>query len=263
MHHARPVVVCFSGLDPVGGAGIQADIEAIAALGAHCAPILTALTVQDSRGLHENQPVDADLIRRQARLVLEDLNVAAFKLGALGDVGVIEALAEILAEHPQIPVVMDPVLGASGGGSLASDPMQEAMCRLLLPLATVITPNSPEAYRLSGQQDRFAAAEVLLQYGCDQVLITGGDDEGDIVINSLHGHDQTLTRWEWPRLPAIYHGSGCTLASAVAAGLARGWSLEKACGQAQAFTYESLRQGDRPGRGQNFPRRIWKNPENA
>lgn len=259
----RPIVVCFSGLDPVGGAGIQADIEAIAALGCHCAPIITALTVQDSRGLSENNAVDASLIMRQAKLVLEDLPVAAFKLGALGDVAVIETVAEILSMHPQIPVVMDPVLGASGGGRLADDPMQEAMARLLMPQATVVTPNTPEAYRLTGQTGRDAAAQVLLNQGCDQVLITGGDEEGDSILNSLHGPDGLLVKWEWPRLPFIYHGSGCTLASALAAGLARGWSLEDACGKAQAYVYESLRQGERLGRGQHFPRRIWKNPENV
>ncbi len=258
----RPIVVCFSGLDPVGGAGISADIEAIAALGCHAAPIITALTVQDSRGLLENNPVDAAMLLRQAKLVLEDLPVAAFKLGALGDVAVIEAVAEILSQHPQVPVVMDPVLGASGGGALASDPMQEAMGRLLMPRATVVTPNSPEAFRLSGQKEREPAAQVLLNQGCDQVLITGGDDEGDTIINTLHGPDGAMIKWEWPRLPFIYHGSGCTLASAVAAGLARGWSLEEACAKAQAYTYESLRQGERLGRGQHFPRRIWKNPEN-
>lgn len=259
----RPVVVCFSGLDPVGGAGIQADIEAIAALGAHCAPIITTLTVQDSRGLLENNPVDASMLTRQARLVLEDMQVAAFKLGALGDVAVMEAVAEILSIYPEIPVVMDPVLGASGGGSLADDPMQRTMCELLMPHATVITPNSPEAFRLSGQSDRESAASDLLQRGCDQVLITGGDDDSETIINSLHGPNGTTTQWEWPRLPYIYHGSGCTLASAIAAGLARGWSLEEACARAQAYTYESLRQGESLGRGQQFPRRIWKNPENA
>jgi hydroxymethylpyrimidine/phosphomethylpyrimidine kinase len=263
MKHSRPVVVCFSGLDPVGGAGIQADIEAIAAMGAHCAPIITTLTVQDSRGLHENNPVDAALVGRQARLVLEDLSVAAFKLGALGDTHVIAVIAEILRTYPQVPVVVDPVLGASGGGSLADDPMQQAIRSLLLPQATLITPNSPEALRLSGRKTREEAAQVLLEQGCDQVLITGGDDHGETVTNSLHGPDGHFMHWEWPRLPFVFHGSGCTLAAAIAAGLARGRTVEDACSQAQAYTYESLRQGDRPGHGQQFPRRIWKNPENA
>ncbi len=253
-----PVVLVFSGLDPTGGAGIVADIEAIISQGGHAAPIATALTAQDTRNVFAIEPVDPILLVEQARAVLEDLPVAAIKIGMLGSLGVVEAVHTLLRDYPNLPVVLDPVLHAGGGAELADEALIEAMSELLIPLSSILTPNSEEARRLApGADNLHACAFSLLERGCEYVLITGTHEPTPEVENLLFGGHRLLETYRWPRLPEVYHGSGCTLASAIAGLLAQGQEPMTAIHQAQDYTWQALQQAYRLGRGQWIPNRLF------
>lgn len=253
-----PVVMCFSGLDSTGGAGMQADIEAIASMGCHAAPVVTALTVQDTQQVIDYTPVDASILIAQARAVLEDMPVAAIKIGMLGDVSVIEAIHTLLTDYPNIPVVLDPVLAGGGGGNLSNELIVDAIIRLLLPQTTVLTPNSPEARTLAPEADTLdACGQDLLDKGCEFVLLTGTHEEAEHVENRLFGNHRLLETFSWERLPHSYHGSGCTLAAAIAGLLAQGLEPFTAIHEAQEYTWEALRHGYRVGMGQLLPNRLF------
>ncbi len=256
MAKRTPVVLCFSGHDPSGGAGLQADIEAIAAQGAHAATVVTALTVQDSSDVYRIYPTAPSVLRAQAERVLADLQPAVIKIGLIGDAANAQLLVALLAEYRQVPVVLDPVLRAGGGRELADGAVIEILYRELLPRCTVITPNAAEARRLTGLQELDRCANALLAFGAQQVLITGGDESTSSVINRLYGPGETVTRWDWPRLLQQYHGSGCTLAAALAARLALGEDTATAAAAAQQYVAHCLRDARHLGRGQWFPKRL-------
>lgn len=260
MSSPLPAVLAFSASDPTGGAGMQADLLTIASLGCHPLSVLTALTAQDTRGVDALSAVEPAWITRQARMLLDDIPVAAFKLGVLGSARNAEAVAAILASHPRIPVVLDPVLASGRGDALADDEAVQALRSALLPLATVLTPNSLEARRLAlAAPDAGLAncARALTGLGCKYVLVTGTHESGAQVVNTLYGSSGVLQEDRWPRLAGAYHGSGCTLASAIAAFLARGLPIEDAVRDAQAYTWKTLEAGFRPGRGQHLPNRFF------
>jgi hydroxymethylpyrimidine/phosphomethylpyrimidine kinase len=244
-----PFVLSFAASDPTGGAGVQADLLTLASLGCHPLSVLTALTAQDTQGVQAVLAVESAWVERQARCVLADLPVAAFKLGVLGSPENAAAIAAILAEHPRVPVVLDPVLASGRGDSLASRETIAALKALLLPRATVATPNSLEAHALGG-------VAAMLADGCAHVLVTGTHDETPEVVNALHGREGALREDRWPRLPGSFHGSGCTLASAIAAFLAKGIDTPDAVRAAQEFTWNALAAGFRPGKGQALPQRF-------
>lgn len=252
----RPVVLCFSGLDPSGGAGLQADIETIAALGGHAAVICTALTVQDSQRVYGFEAVSAELVRRQAEAVLSDLPVAAIKLGMLGSAAIAEAIGALLKQNPHIPVVLDPVLAANSGGNLAHDDLAQGLLRLFA-FATVVTPNSVEARRLAHTDDMEAAIKFLLAQRAKAILLKGGHEPGTTILNQLYSAHGLLHQSQTPRLDGEFHGSGCTLAAALALGLARGQNLVDAIASAEAFVALALQNADRPhAEGQFLPRRV-------
>lgn len=257
-----PVVMIFAGNDPSGGAGIQADIETVASMGCHAAPVITALTVQDTHDVIALVPLDADLVIAQARAVLADMPVAAIKIGLLGSPAIAEALVELLEEHRHIPVILDPVLAAGGGHDFDGDTLATAI-RELLPLTTVLTPNSVEARRLAPEADTLdACAMALLACDADYVLITGTHEHTPRVINKLYGNHRLLETYTWERLPHSYHGSGCTLASAIAGLVAQGQEPLSAIHQAQEYTWEALRAGYAVGGGQLVPNRMfWADDE--
>lgn len=253
-----PAVMVLSGLDPTGGAGIQADIETIAGMGCHTLPLVTALTVQTSRNVIRYEAVDPLLLIEQARAVLEDIPAQAFKLGMLANRQVVEAVHSILQDYPTIPVVLDPIIAAGGGASLSDNDTLDAMRELLLPLTTVITPNSEEARQLARQADTLdACAEQLQDLGCEYVLITGTHEDTPAVTNTLYTNHRQLESFSWDRLPHSYHGSGCTLAAGISALLAHGLDPFNAIHEAQEFTWQSLQHGFRPGQGQYFPDRFY------
>lgn len=253
----RPIVLCFSGHDPSGGAGIQADIETIVSHRCHAASVITCLTEQDSRNVKHLLPQRPQDIISQARTLLDDFDIAAIKIGLLGSAEVAAALADIIRMLPGIPVVLDPVLAAGGGSELASQQLIEVIRHQLLPLTTLVTPNSPEARRLTGLDNLDDCGEALLKLGADNALITGTHEDSEQVHNRLLVDDGRRETFSWQRLPHSYHGSGCTLASAAAALLARGLDVFTAAGEAQEFTWESLNAAYRPGRGQHNPERLF------
>ena len=259
-----PIVLCFGASDPTGGAGLQADSLTIASMGCHALSIVTAITVQDTSGVDDVLPIDGEWVVDQARGVLEDMPVAAFKIGLLGSVENIAAIAEVISDYPDIPLVFDPVLASGRGDELANEDMLDALRELLLPQTTILTPNSIEARRLIQDEDNdednpdlAECAKRILLLGCEYVLVTGTHEHTPKVINTLYGERGMLRTDSWTRLPGIYHGSGCTLASAIAALLANGLSIEDAVKEAQEFTWQSLQYGFRPGMGQHIPDRLF------
>lgn len=253
-----PVVMAISGSDPTGGAGIQADIETLVSMGCHAAPVVTAVTVQDTQSFMGYEPVGHALLIQQIRAVLEDMAVSAFKLGMLGSVENVEAVHTILTEYPDIPVILDPVLASGSGTELANDRVVDAMVELLFPITTVLTPNSSEARRLAPDADNLeACAQKLMDLGAEFVLVTGTHENTPQVVNRLYGNGRLLDSFHWERLQAGYHGSGCTLASAIAGLLAHGTEPYNAVHEAQEYTWETLKQGYRVGMGQLIPNRLF------
>lgn len=253
-----PIVMTLSGNDPTGGAGIQADIETLAGMGCHAAPVITTITVQDTQDVKSFATIDTDMLIQQARAVLEDMAIDAFKIGMLGALESVEAIHTILMDYQDIPVILDPVLVSGGGGSLADDGLIDAMANLLFPLTTIVTPNSVEARLLAPEADNLdACAQVLQELGCQHVLITGTHENSRDVINRYYANQQLIETFTWPRLAASYHGSGCTLASAIAAMIAHGLEPIMAIREAQEFTWQTLKQGYRLGMGQYLPNRFF------
>jgi hydroxymethylpyrimidine/phosphomethylpyrimidine kinase len=265
MSDIPPIVLTFGATDPSGGAGLQADIMTIASMGCHPLSVVTAVTVQDTGGVDDILPIDAEWVSDQARAVLEDMPVAAFKIGLLGSVENIAAIAEVISDYPDIPLVFDPVLASGRGDELADEDMLDALRELLLPQTTILTPNSIEARRLIQDEDNdednpdlAECAKRIVQLGCEYVLVTGTHEHTPKVINTLYGENGLLVRSDsWARLSGIYHGSGCTLASAIASLLANGLSMNEAVKEAQEFTWQALQYAFRPGMGQHIPDRLF------
>lgn len=255
-----PLVLCISGHDPSGGAGLQADIEAVAAQGAHALGVITALTTQDTRDVLRVMPVAPALVGEQLERLLGDCRIGAIKLGLLGDAAQVPHILQAIG-RTGVPVVVDPVLRAGGGGSLASSATALALLEQLLPVAAIATPNAAEARRLApGAGDLDAAAAQLLAGGCANVLITGGDEATVEVENRWYAGAGAPQIFRWPRLPGGFHGAGCTLASALAARLALGDALPVALERAQRYVHGCLEHALRIGQGRPIPGRWFARP---
>ncbi|WP_426415953.1 bifunctional hydroxymethylpyrimidine kinase/phosphomethylpyrimidine kinase [Aestuariirhabdus sp. LZHN29] len=252
---APAVVIAISGLDPTGGAGIGADIEAIAAMGAHCCPLISCQTVQDSHGVQRVVPGDPALLIEQARVLLADLRPAAFKLGALASKEIVEAVQQILTPFPNVPVVMDPVLAGGGGGSLARQGLADAL-RDLLPRTHLCTPNTLELTALANEPDKALAAEQLFRLGARQILLTGTHAPTTQICHHLYTSSRQHHPFHCERLDGEFHGSGCTLAAALAARLAQGDTTLEACNASLKYCHHSLVNAYSLGEGQNFPGRL-------
>lgn len=252
------VVLALAGNDPSGGAGIQADIETLSSMGCHTASVITALTVQDTVNVKRFVPVDGSLVVEQARAVLEDMPVAAVKIGMLGSVENVEMVHTLLRDYRELPVVLDPILAAGGGTELASEEIMDAMIELLFPMTSILTPNSIEARAFAPEADTLeACAQEILDCGCGLVLITGAHENTPQVTNLLYGDNRLLEKFTWDRLPGNFHGSGCTLSSAIAGLLSQGLEPYTAIYEAQEFTFEALKYGYRAGMGQLLPNRFF------
>ena len=246
----RPVVLCFSGLDPSGGAGLQADIEAIGQAGAHAAIACTAITVQSSQQVIGFEACAASLVRDQATVVLNDLPVSVIKSGMLGTTDNIAMLTGLFAEQiitASTPFILDPVLVANSGGSLGDEQTLVTAFRKLLPYATLITPNTHELRALSGEQDLHTGAQKLCAQGSHAVLVkTSHDfDSGDIE-QYLYIKGEMVHKSVLPRLKGEFHGSGCSLASFIAGRLAMGDALIDAVKAADSWITKTLRAADVP-----------------
>ena len=254
----RPTVLCFSGLDPSGGAGLQADIEAIGQSGAHAAIACTALTIQNSQQVFGFEATPKELLLAQAHAVVGDLPIKCVKSGMLGTTDTIAALAEFLREHPDYLYVLDPVLVANSGGSLGDQATLVKAFIELIPLATVLTPNTVELRALTGEQDLEKATAKLFEMGAQAVLIKGGhEDTPDYIRNALYSKGQMVSETRCPRLEGEYHGSGCSLASFIAGRLAQGDELKVAVNHAEAWLFGVLKNAEMPvPNGQRIPKRF-------
>ncbi len=253
----RPVVLTFSGHDPCGGAGVQADIETLVSHQCHPINVITTLTEQDSVDVKQLIPQEPWQLIKQAQTLLADIPVQAVKIGLLGHPEIVRAVHSILAQHPTIPIILDPVLAAGGGTKLANDELIQAINDLLLPITTVLTPNSNEARQLTGLVKLEECGLELLDRGCEYVLITGTHESTPEVKNQLYFDNDCQETYDWNRLPHSYHGSGCTLASSVAALIAKGLDIPQAIAEAQEYTWDALNAGYKPGKGQYVPNRFF------
>jgi len=257
-----PAVLTFAASDPTSGAGLQADLLAIASMGCYPLSVVTALTVQDTAGVESFLAIDPDWVADQARCILEDMPVAAFKMGVLGSTEIVTVVAEVVSDYPDVPLVLDPVFASGRGDEFAGEEMISAIRELLVPQSTVVTPNIPELRRLAREEEDDRAnlaecAQALLDSGCEYVLVTGTHDSTVDVVNTLYHRAGVVRSDNWPRLPGSYHGSGCTLASALAANLARGLEIGDAVYEAQDYTWHALSRAFRPGMGQHLPDRLF------
>jgi hydroxymethylpyrimidine/phosphomethylpyrimidine kinase len=255
----KACVLVFAGLDPSGGAGIQADIQAISDAGAHPLPIITALTVQDNQHVHAVHPVAASILVEQVNaLIAHGTAINAIKIGIVGSLANAQAIADAITTlkkvNPTVPVVLDPVL-ASGHGDVLTQGDAVLALAPLRGLATLIVPNLPEAQALCEGVNQLALQAQRLLLDSPHVMIKGGHGEGDEIINTWF-HEAQQRQWHWPRLSGDYHGSGCTLASAIAARLAQGISMEVALDAAQNYTQHSLANAYAIAPGQRMPHRL-------
>jgi hydroxymethylpyrimidine/phosphomethylpyrimidine kinase len=258
-----PVVLTFAGSDPTAGGGLQADLLTLASMGCHPLSVITAVTIQDTAGVEGVLAIDSDWVADQARCLLEDIAVDALKIGAVGSVENIAAIAEIVADYAELPLVLDPVLASGTGNEPSGEDMLHALRELLVPQATLVAVNAIEARRLAADEiddedpTLAACAGRLLEAGCEYVLITGTHDSTPEIVNTLHGRQGVVRSDRWPRLQGSFHGAGSTLAAAIVAMLANGLDVPEAVKEAQDYTWHALKRAYRPGMGLWVPDRLF------
>ncbi len=253
-----PIVLAIAGADPSAGAGIQADLKTLSALGVYGVTVITALTAQNTQEVGDIFPVPAAFVAKQLDTLTRDITVHAVKIGMTAQADIIETICHWLEAHPDLPVVFDPVMRASAGGSLMTEPALTTLRQRLLPRVSLLTPNLEEAARLLDgspaltETEMGAQAEALCDLGPKAVLITGGHLPGDQAVDILvekireKGEEGRLHRFGGPKIPSRHgHGTGCTLSSAIAAGLAQGLPLPDAIATAKAYVTQALQAADK------------------
>jgi hydroxymethylpyrimidine/phosphomethylpyrimidine kinase len=266
-----PSVLCFATSDATGGGGLQSDVLTLASMGCHPLAVVAAVAVRDTRGVDELLALDADAVAAQARAVLEDIPVRAFKLGMVGSVENVAAIAEILSDYADLPLVLEPALASLDGDDAGADELLAALAELIVPHATVLVMSRHEVVQLAsaslGEADdeEFALEDGvahLLDLGADYILLTGAGEAGPQVVNILMGPDGVVRSDAWERLPGRFLGAGATLAAALAAALAHGMEVPEAVREAQEFTWQALSCAYQPGMGLALPDRFfWARPE--
>lgn len=257
----RPNILVIAGHDPSGGAGIQADIEAAADNGVHAATVITLLTCQDTANVYGVEAIDTAFFDRCLDTVLADMRFDAIKIGVLANVEQVDRITALAQRLPDVPMVVDPVLRAAGGGTLADDSVGQALRDTLFAHADVITPNAGEARLLCDGETDIDRCGAHLATHDTCALITGGDEGDGEVVNHEYVAGRSPVAHAWPRLPGVFHGSGCTLASALAAQLAHGHDRAMAVRRAQAYVWRTLDTAFAAGRGQRIPARIRPAPD--
>ncbi|MBI1907451.1 MAG: hydroxymethylpyrimidine/phosphomethylpyrimidine kinase [Rhodocyclales bacterium] len=260
-----PSVLCFATTDPTGGGGLQADVLTIASMGCHPLAVVCAVAVRDTRGVEEVVALDPDTVADQARAVLEDVPVRAFKLGMVGSVENLAAIAEVLSDYPEVPLIVEASLFQRGQDDSEAEAYVEALVELAVPQATVLVAGRHDIARLDdcrdeddrsgGDSDESVAR--LLGLGVDYVLVTGAAEPGAKVINVLFGAQGRIRTDTWERLPGRFLGARATLSSALAAALAHGMDVREAVREAQEFTCQALTGAYRPGMGLAVPDRLF------
>lgn len=265
-----PIVLCFSGNDPSGGSGLSADILALASVGCHTLPILTASTIQDSSRMEDILALEAEWVTEQARFILEDMPVKAFKIGLVGSIENMAAITEIVTDYPHIPVVLDPFIPREDSEVSVED-WVEAMRELLIPYAHVISCNSTIARLLTtdeSQEDASVtpheAGQRLASLGCDYALISGVHENTPKILNTLYHSRGPVFTMEWDRVPGRFHGKGAILSAAIAGALAYDLAIEEAVKDAQEFTWRAIQAGYHAGMGKSLPDALfWMRADRA
>lgn len=261
-----PSVLCFGPADPTAGAGIQSDVLTVASLGCHPLTVMCAVVPRDTRGMDDFVPLDPDLLVAQARAVLEDIPVSAFKLGSAGSAENVAAIAEILSDYPDVPLVLEPALHHLDGDDEGGDEYIAALIELILPQTTILVIGMRELLRLAdflgdsdGGEDfsHAEAVERVLASGLEYLLVTGAGEPGPKLVNILYAERGTVRSDTWERLEGHYLGARATLSGAVAAALAQGMEVPEAVREAQEFTWEALASAYRPGMGLGLPDRLF------
>lgn len=267
MVKSLPKVMTFSATDPSGGAGLQADILTTSSLGCYPVSIATGITVQDTVGVEKLISIDSEVVDNQARVILEDMEVSIFKLGLLGSKENIAVVAEIISDYPEVPLIIDPVLTSGRGDEFMDTETRNMMMELLFPEALLITPNIIEARKLLENVEETSEISIedcvnrFKAIGCQNILITGTHHNTKNVINTLYDSSNQTIPYHWERLPGSYHGSGCTLASAISAYYALGLPIGEAIEEAQYYTWQTLKHAFKPGMGQLIPNRFFREIE--
>lgn len=277
--HLPPAVLCFGASDPTSGSGLQSDVLTVASMGGLPLSVVTALMVRDTRGVDEFLAIDSESVAAQARAVLEDIPVLAFKLGALGNVETVAAIAEILSDYPDLPLVLE-LEHPYGQSDDAVDDLFSSLAELILPQVTVLIGSRHELQQFASlacdgddiderDEDEDAseasagggivddAVTRLLAMGAECVLMTGADDHGPQLVNILFGAEGVVRTDAWERLPGQYLGARSTLGAALAAALAHGMEVPEAAREAQEFTWQALAGAYRPGMGLALPDRFF------
>jgi len=256
-------VLIIAGSDPSGGAGVQADIKTVTALGGYASSAITSITIQNTMGVTGVHPIAPDIIRAQIMAILDDIGADAIKIGMIGEKDAGAAIADTLVDRAAtIPIILDPVLISTSGDALAADDMPALLLERLLPLAAIVTPNSDEAVRLTGlsistADDLVAAGTALIRRGATAALVKGGHLQGEMVEDALVTLDGARI-FRNPRLQTTStHGTGCTLASAVATGIAQGLPLAAAVKRAIDYVHEAIRTAPGFGRGHGPLNHAW------
>ena len=259
-HDPVPTVMAFAENDPCGGSGIQADIEALASMGCHCAPIITAITTQDSINIKDISACSPELIANQSLAVLEDLPIHAFKIGMLANTDNIYVIYNILEKYPDIPVILNTNLKSSHYINNLDPKIAEAMMQLLIPCATVCISTIAQAKALTPHTTETEIdmyAQAIIKQGAKYVLITGTVDQNPLVTNKLYSKQKLIETFKWKRLQQPYHGSGYTLAASIAGLLAQDVDPLAAIYEAQEYTWGALKEGYCIGMGNHLPNRLF------
>ena len=252
-----PLVLTFSASDPTAGAGLQADVLTIAALGAHPLTVLTGLTAQNTVGVKRFEACSPDWIDGQLQELLDDgISPGAIKTGVLGSTAAVAAVLKAKALFPSVPLVVDPVRASGRGDSFGGHVLFDCLRNELFPVVDLLTPNWPEAQAFTGAKTLDEAGSILLQMGCKAVLLKGEHLDTGEVVNRLYVAGKRVVEFPCERLPGQYHGSGCTLASACAVGLGQGLSVVEAVELALEYTWQALSYGFAVGKGQLIPDRM-------
>jgi len=254
----KPTVLTFSGLDPTGSAGLQADIESIAAQDAHAIPILTCLTVQNTSDVYNIEPVKPDFIYKMAKKVIADMPIGAVKIGLLPNYKTVEIIIDILENNltENVSVVLDPIIKSSAGTPLCDKKTIKSIVEMFH-FTSLVTPNTIEAREFGNNSDIDCCAKQILKTGASSVLVTGTHEKTSNVQHKLYTHGQTEL-FEYKRLKKEFHGSGCTMAAAAAAQLSKGEDITSAVKMSLDYTWDTLNQAFEIGRGQSTPTRIFK-----
>jgi len=259
-----PLALSFNLTDPVGAVGIQADLASFAAMGCHGLSVVTAIAIGDSARIEDLQVIDADWVDDQARVLLEDMAVAAFKVGSVGSVENVSAIAEVVSDYPDIPLVLDPFSSALQEPGPEHEDLLAATYELLMPQATVLLLSAVELARLAehwreptAENALGADAMHLIELGCEYVFVTGVRADPHEIVNALFSAHGLVRQDAWQRVPGTHGGAGATLSATIAAMLANGLDVPEAVSEAQEFTLAALQQAQRLGMGKLVPDRYF------